>query len=311
MKRKKIFILLVIIITIAIAIALFFIFTKDKTSYEDNDKITKDLSLNTYTSFENVIEYGCNISKDGEIFVLSINATKFNLPSNLYNYTDYIRMRVTYSEEDLKVYDCKVINYSTGEVIEDLSEENINKLFNIEYGKKITKKSWSDKIKLSEINENVIYKYTASSSTQFPEIENDLGKNCIIYIKQQDDDTYKSEIKMSKNISGEEKSISINKYNSGESFCIMYKTLKKSELLKLVEKNEIIYLSKYENGDKLEFDFENYIYNDTDKNIIVNIKDKVFDVEKSKSFLIKKGKICGFDHMIDEAIISYEQDSNN
>ena len=81
-------------------------------------------------------------------------------------------MRVTYSEEDYKVYDCKVINYKTGELIEDLSEENINKLFNIEYGKNITEKSWSDKIKLSEINENVIYKYTANSTTQFPKIEN-------------------------------------------------------------------------------------------------------------------------------------------
>ena len=178
MKENKLYKLLVTILTIV------FSFTIYSTSYADNERITNDFKINSYVSFNNKSVYGCNIEKDGELKSLSIDAKEFNLPSNLYDYRDYIRMRITYTEDDLKVYDCKVINNKTGELIEDLSEENINRLFNIEYGKNINEKSWTDKIKLSEINENAIYKYTATSTTQFPKIENDIGKNCIIYIKQ-------------------------------------------------------------------------------------------------------------------------------
>lgn len=305
MNINKIYKFLVIIATIVLTITMY------STCYADNEKITKDFELNSYASSNNKIIYGCNIEKNGELKSLSINATEFNLPSNLYDYKDYIRMRVTYSEDDLKVYDCKVINYKTGELIEDLSEENINKLFNIEYGKNITEKSWSDKIKLSELNENVIYKYTASSTTQFPEIENDIGKNCIIYIKEKDNKTYEKKINMFKQISGNEVSFSFNEYDSGESFCIMYKSLKNSELLDLIEKDEIIYLSKYKDGDKLKYQFEQYIYNDTDKDITVNTKNTVFGIENSNSVVIGKGEIYGFDWMIDSATITYSQANNN
>lgn len=305
MNINKIYKLLVIIATIVLILTLY------STCYADNERITKDFELNSYVSSNNEIIYGCNIEKDGELKSLSINATEFNLPSNLYGYKDYIRMRITYSEDDFKVYDCKVINYKTGELIEDLSEENINKLFNIEYGKNITEKSWSDKIKLSEINENVIYKYTASSTTQFPEIKNDIGKNCIIYIKEKDDKTYEKKVNMFKQILGNGVSFSLNEYDSGESFCIMYKSLENSELLDLIEKDEIIYLSKYKDGDKLEYQFEKYIYNDTDKDIIVNTKNTVFGIENSNSVVIGKGEIYGFDWMIDSATISYSQTNNS
>lgn len=304
MNIKKIYKILVLIIT------AIFTFTMQSVCYADSEQITNDFELNSFSSSNNEIIYGCNIEKDGELKLLSINATEFNLPPNLYDYKDDIRMRVTYSEEDYKVYDCKVINYKTGELIEDLSEENINKLFNIEYGKNITEKSWSDKIKLSEINENIIYKYTANSTTQFPEIENDIGKNCIIYIKEKDDKTYEKKINMSKQISGSGISTSFNEYNSGDIFCIMYKSLENSELLDLIEKDEIIYLSKYKDGDKLEYQFEKYIYNDTDKNITVNTKNTVFGAENSNSVIIEKGEIYGFDWMIDSATISYAKDNN-
>ena len=304
MNSNKVYKLLIIIATIVLTLTMY------STCYADNEKITKDFELYSYVSSNNEIIYGCDIENNGELKSLSINAKEFNLPSNLYDYKDYIRMRVTYSENDFKVYDCKVINYKTGELIEDLSEENINKLFNIEYGKNITEKKWSDKIKLSEINENAIYKYTASSTTQFPEIENDIGKNCIIYIKEKDDKTYEKEINMFKQIS-ERVSFSFNEYDPGEAFFIMYKSLENSELLDLIEKDEIIYLSKYKDGDKLEYKLEKYIYNDTDKNITVNTKNTVFGVENSNSVVIGKGEIYGFDWMIESAIISYSETNNN
>lgn len=281
------------------------------SSGEQEETITNDFQLSSCSSSNGEVQYGVYVKNDDENKLLSIKATDYNLPSNLYDYKDDIRLRITYSPVDYEVLDCKVINYKTGEIIEDLSEENINKLFNIEYGKNVTEKNWVDVIKLSELKENEIYKYTATSIIQFPKIENDIGKNCIIYIKEWHDETYDKEINMYKVISSSAISASFNEYNSGDSFNIMYKKVENDELLKLISKDEIIYLSNYNNGDELEYQFEKYIYNDTENNITINIKNKTFGVETTDSVTIPKGEIYGFDWMIDSATISFSENSNN
>lgn len=276
-------------------------------SDEDKNLITNDLELNSYGSSNNKIKYGCYIE---ESVLLSIEAEEFNLPPNLFNYIEDIRLRVTYSQEDYKVYDCKVINYITGEIIEDISEENINKLFNIEYGKNIIKKEWKDTIKLSELKENEIYKYTASYTTQLPEIKNDIGKNCIIYIKEKEQKNYLQGIEMCKEISDNSAKASSDgiTYNSGETFSIMYREAKNEELLRKIQKDEIIYLSKYNDGDKIEHSFEEYIYNDTEKNITIHIG-TLYGTENTE-VTIGKGEICGFDWMIYSAAINYVNENN-
>lgn len=281
------------------------------SSVEQKERITNDFQLSSYGSYNGEIYYGVDVKKDNEEKMLSIKATDYNLPSNLYDYKDNIRLRITYSQTDYEVLECKVINYKTGEIIEDLSEENINKLFNIEYGKTIIEKNWVEVIKLSELKENEIYKYTATSTVQFPKIENDTGKNCIIYIKEKDDKSYEKEINMYKKISGSSVSLSFNEYNSGKSFCIMYKKIENAELLKMIEKDNIIYLSNYKDGDKLEYEFEEYIYNDTERNISIHIKNTVFGTEMSDSVSIHKGEIYGFNWTIDSATISFEENNNN
>ena len=308
MKKSKKISKLILIIVIIFSLNMYSI------CYADNEKVTKDLELNACSTINNKLVYGCDIEIDGEedeinLQELSINQTDFNLPSNLYDYREYIRMRVTYSEDDYKVIECKVIDYKTGEIIEDLSEENINKMFNIEYGKNINEKSWIDNIKLSQIEENEIYKYTANTATQFPKIENNTGKNCVIYIKQKDETAYDKKINMNNQIVSNTE-ISYNEYNSGDAFYIMYQTLEKAELLNLIEKEDIYYLSKYKDGDKLEDDLKHYIYNDTNQNITINTKNNVFGVEKTDSIVIEKGEICGFDPMIDTATINYLQNNN-
>ena len=235
---------------------------------------------------------------------MTVNAKEYNLPANLYDYRDDIRLRLTYSLEDYKVSGCKVINYQTGKIIEDLSEENINKLFNIEYGKNINEKEWVETLKLSDLKENEIYKYTAGSTLEFPEIQNDTGKNCMIYLKEWYDDTYEQEINMYDSISSASITFSSNEYNLGDTFYIMYREIKTDELLKRIEEDDIIYLSNYKDGEKLEYSFEKYIYNNTQNNITVNIVDSAFSIEKSDSIMIEKGKIYEFDWMIDTATIT-------
>ena len=286
-------------------------FTICSVCYAESEKITEDLELSGTIGVADVIIYQSDIKVDGEYIALSVKASDFNLPPNLYNYRDDIRFRLTYSKEDYTVYDCKVINYRTGEIIEDLSEENIEKMFNIEYGKDISEKDWSDKVKLSDLEENKIYKYTANETTQFPTIENDTGKNCVVYIKGRLNQNYERKINMYKEIRGVSFHFSYDEYKKGEEFYISYKSIENSELLKIVEQDKVIYLSEYKDGDKLEYikDFKKYIYNDTENDIIINTKDKIGEKEFTNSSVIGKGEIYGFNWMIDSASISYVKTS--
>lgn len=319
--RIGLILIIVIILLITAGIVIYINKTKDNRNEEDDklteswkennnatneNAITDDFKINSYSKFNNEIQYGCYINKDDENISLSIKVSDYNLPSCLYNYKDDIRFRITYSEENHEIYDCKVVNYKTGEIIEDISEDNINKLFNIEYGKNILEKEWSDTIKLSELEENVIYKYVANETTQFPEIENDTQSNCIIYIKENDESSYEKKINMYYKVSSSAISFSYNELNKDDSFNIMYKKIEKTdELLKLINQDDIIYLGNYNSGDELSYSFEKYIYNNTEKDITIQIKDTVFGIEESNSVKIEAGKIYGFDWMIDSVIIKY------
>ena len=186
----------------------------------------------------------------------------------------------------------------------------------IENGKSINEKAWSNEIKLSEMKESEIYRYTANTSTNPPEIINDTGKNCVIYIKIKDNKTYKKDIIVSKYISGDMQSKSYSSgYENGESFWIMYKSLDNQELVNLIGKNNIIFLSNYKNGDEIN-NIDNtlsnkYIYNDTKYDIKLTIKEKAVGSELPEFAIIEKQKLYEYDWTIDSSMISYINNDDN
>ena len=267
--------------------------------------ITKDWALNMRSAVNGKVTYGSYITTKKEIKLLSLDAKEYNLPDNLLDYSDNILLRLTYSEQDFKVYDCKIINKMTGEIITDTTEENIKKLFDIEYGKSIVEKEWADSIKLSELEANTIYSYTAKETVQFPGVENDTGKNCLVYIKGKNDDKYKKEIYMGKTLEESNLWFSYNEYNSGDTYRIMYKEVTTEELLNNINTEDIVYLSKFQNGAKLTYKFEDYIYNDTDKDITLSVANEFFGEVQEEKIVIKSGEIYGFEWSIDSITMSY------
>lgn len=51
-----------------------------------------------------------------ENVLISFDAADYNLPDNLFEYNGDIMLRLTYSEQDRSVYDCKVVNKIIGEI---------------------------------------------------------------------------------------------------------------------------------------------------------------------------------------------------
>lgn len=157
-------------------------------------------------------------------------------------------------------------------------------------------KDWVSELKLSTISQNVIYRYTATGTVQFPEIINDTGKNVLVYLKEKDGG-YDSEVYPMKTIESNALSASDNEYLSGEAFNIYYKEITNTEFLNKVDASDVIKLSSYSDGDELSYQFEKYIYNDTTADITLTVTNGTTNPTVT-TVTVPKDTIYGFDWMI-------------
>lgn len=281
--------------------------SKESKSKSYTDSVTEDFEISGYMSLGKKIQYSVYIeSEDDEEYSyqdIEINAKDYNLPSNLYEFKDDILLRVTYSSKNYEVYDCVVLDSSTKKEIEDISEENIEKLYSIEYGKTIIEKDWIDTINISTLKENEIYKFTSKKDSELPKIVNDTEKNYVVYTKDYEDGSYEKEIYMANKLSSD--SLSYSSYES-DVYYVMCQEVKNKELLELIKDDELINLSDYKNGDELDYVFEEYIYNDNQFPVNLIIEEGFWDDKKTtETVTIGAGEIWGFDWMIDSVKVEY------
>lgn len=300
-----------------IAFVIFFLTVANNYSFADDEKlVTKNLNYGGHSFFGDNISFYCNTGEKIETEEYTteaqvvINGNEYNLPTCLSNYRDDIWFKVTYSQKDYKVYDCKVINRNTDEIIEDLSEENLSKLFDFEYGKNINEKEWVDSIKLSELKENEVYRFISKTGSYEPEIENDTGEYCLISVKITDDyfgsDYFKSTAvyKEIGNFNEDNFSWHSEFVSKNESFIIMYKKIGIDEFIKKVGQNNIKFLSNYSNGQEIDESREGdyYIYNDTNETVTVE--------NAQYTVVLEKGEICGCDSFY-TVTLSYSKEEQN
>ena len=271
----------------------------------DLNNITETVSISGYAALNGNISFYVYIGGKN----IEVEAAKFNLPPVLFDYYKNIQFRVTYNKNNYEIIDCIVINKATGEPLPDLSESTIKRYFDVEYGKSIMKQStWPEKINLSELAPDTIYQYTATSTVQIPEIINDTGNDCIIYTKEiknngWHDEAYEMELSLANNIKGNAVSMSYNEFNAGEQLNVMYKVMTVNSLLNIIDEKDIVRLSPYTSGQKLEYMFEEYIYNDTANDITLTIMDNAFGMGSTSTVTIEAGRIYEFSWMIDSITV--------
>lgn len=257
--------------------------------------ITDTFYINGYMSFNGDTTY---LTKNASKKELNIEASKYNLPNIFTNYKSDIYFQITYSGDDDTIYKIVVFNKKTNTEITDLSEENLKKILDIGYDKPINNATWSKDINLSNLKENEIYLYKATSpSNNAPKIHNDLNDNCLIYTrstKNNETDKWSEEISTSISFKSNNISFSYNSFSTGDTYEVIYKKISNKELLNLIEQGDIIYLSDYHDNDTIRSNFAKYIYNDTNNNITIEIPN---DSPKT----IPAGAIYGYDWMISNA----------
>lgn len=257
--------------------------------------ITDTFYINGYMSFNGDTTY---LTKNASKKELNIEASKYNLPNIFTNYKNDVYFQITYSGDDDTIYKIVVFNKKTNTEITDLSEENLKKILDIGYDKPINNATWSKDINLSNLKENEIYLYKATSpSNNAPKIHNDLNDNCLIYTrstKNNETDKWSEEISTSISFKSNNISFSYNSFSTGDTYEVIYKKINNKELLNLIEQGDIIYLSDYHDNDTIRSNFAKYIYNDTNNNITIEIPN---DSPKT----IPAGAIYGYDWMISNA----------
>lgn len=257
--------------------------------------ITDTFYINGYMSFNGDTTY---LTKNASEKKLNIEASKYNLPNIFTNYKTDVYFQITYSGDDDTIYKILVFNKETNTEITDFSEENLKKLLDIGYDKPINNATWSQDINLSNLKENEIYLYKATSpSNNAPQINNDLKDNCLIYTRStKNNETSKWSKEISNSISFKSNNISFsyNSFNTGDTYEVIYKKINNKELLNLIEHGDIIYLSDYHDNDTIRSNFAKFIYNDTNNNITIEIHN---DSPKT----IPAGAIYGYDWMISNA----------
>ena len=169
-----------------------------------------------------------------------------------------------------------------------------------------------EKINLSELKENIIYKYSLPK-WDYSDIEvvNDLWEDIIVY-ENREDSRYKD-----KTIKYIAKPYLKDWYTRGsrayyyhdgrEVLYVMYKKASTEDLLKIIDENEITFLSKYNVWDKIsEKDRsynENYLYNDTHKDLTVLISNEIGSKVETMEVTIKPWKIIHCSEYADSVTI--------
>ncbi len=144
MKSNKTTVLLILLIIAILAGVFLFYKNSDKiidwlsgksknsntAAIDDGiNRETRDFKLSGEDRTGRDTKYSSMISLDNYYNNIYYSAKDFNLPTNLFKYRNKIKVRLTYSPEDLTVYECKILNAETGEVIENATNEKMIELF--------------------------------------------------------------------------------------------------------------------------------------------------------------------------------------
>ena len=90
-----------------------------------------------------------------------------------------------------------------------------------------------------------------------------------------------------------------------KSLKLLYKEISNTDILNTTDENKIIYLNRYNDNDVIKPNQEEYIYNDTNSDITIEIKDKCIDQDVTNTVVIEKEKIYTYDWTIDETTVKY------
>ena len=235
---------------------------------------------------------GINVENEGDV-----DLSKANITDELMSIFDYTYFSYTFDGE--KIVDWDIVDRKTNESVLGLTDEEINnKYFPENNYETVESGDLPETINLSNYEVGKIHAFNVPSDGNFsiPKIINDTDYSMLIVSTKDWDGnwerTYKSKYYMPDNSSGSTFSDD-GKY---------YISITEGDPSDLFSSDECFLLAGHEIGEELDFDFEDYIGNNTDKTITVKISD--WGVEQE--FKLLPGEILESSWMNDATITNIE-----
>ena len=235
---------------------------------------------------------GINVENEGDV-----DLSKANITDELMSIFDYTYFSYTFDGE--KIVDWDIVDRKTNESVLGLTDEEINnKYFPENNYETVEAGDLPETINLSNYEVGKTYAFDVSSDESFdiPKIVNDTDYPLLaVSTKDWNDNwerTYKSKHYMPDDSFGTMSS------NDGK----YYLAITEGDPVDLLTSDECFLLEGHEVGEELDFDFEDYIGNNTDKTVTILISD--WGVEQE--FKLLPGEILESDWMNDATITNIE-----
>lgn len=213
---------------------------------------------------------------------------------DIYEYKDQIYLWITFDWD--KIVDWSIIDRPYKHMWK-MTKNDLDEYYNFEshYSTKTIDKIFSEstEIKLSEFDENVLYKIKIWQICRL-NIINDTENDVIVYQGYYWEGEYETTPYLKEWYAWSRHCITV-RWNSDDYYSILYKKASSKDLFKVIDKKEITYLSKFKVWEEMKRWYgENYLYNDTDNDITVSVTDSIYwiDAPDDFQFVIKPWKFA-------------------
>lgn len=225
---------------------------------------------------------------------LEINPSELDM-DDIYEYKDQIYLWITFDWD--KIADWSIIDRPYKHMWK-MTRDELDEYYNFEshYSTKTIDKIFSEstEIKLSEFDENVLYKIKIWQICRL-NIINDTENDVIVYQGYYWEGAYETTPYLKDGYAWSRGCVTV-RWNSDDYYSILYKKASSKDLFKVIDKKELTYLSKFKVWDEINLNQrhnENYLYNDTDNDLTISVTDYwIVNAPEDFQFVIKPWKFA-------------------
>lgn len=225
---------------------------------------------------------------------LEIKPSELNM-DDIYEFKDQIYLWISFDWD--KIVDWSVIDRPYKHMWK-MTKDELDEYYNFEshHPTKTIDKifSSSTELKLSEFEENVLYKIKIWQICRL-NIINDTENDVIVYQGYYWEGGYDTTPYLKEWYTWSRDCISI-RWNSDDYYSILYKKASSDDLFKVIDKKEITYLSKFKVWDELNMNQrhdEKYLYNDTNNDLTISVTDYwIVNAPEDFQFVVKPWKFA-------------------
>ena len=211
---------------------------------------------------------------------ITLSIEDYDWIDGIYNFKSYIYLDLNFSS--WKIINWSIIDGKTEKNLWQLSADELNQLYNFEAKYPIKEIEKENLFKLSELDENVIYKYVLTPKDESsPWIINDLDCNVVVYKKR---NYLGSSFSTSEY---EPKIYFVNDtdywwFRSSSYDEIIYMFYQRATKEDIIDVLKPLYLSQYDHWKEIDIRNEDYLYNDTDETLKLELIDETFWEKETK-----------------------------